>query len=304
MLEALVHTLAGLSLALWASVIYTLRGRDPRAVLAVTAVLVALTLIGAGWLPHPAAGMLLGFFGMRAFHRWRGQWPALLAGLVAAVLFMLLGAWWLIFPLVVMAFAWMVTLMFATLDGSREREEASGEGGPAALPEQAGGFPFGTRKEPEAVPVGQAAASLPKNTAQPRSPLDDPFTALQLEQRLPGEARAQLVALDLRTKEALSHLEKQGQTGSQAAYSVRAIRAEYAQASVQAYLNLPRTRADTAPIDGGKTGKDLLIEQLDMLLNAVQDILDGTLKAGGQELLTQQRFLEERFGKKKSDLEV
>ncbi|WP_295823519.1 hypothetical protein [uncultured Deinococcus sp.] len=293
----IVHPAAAFALIHWAGILYSRRGRVPGDVLRAAGIIVLIGVLGAAWVAHPAAGMLLGFFGQRAFRRWRGHVPALLAGLAAAAAFMALGATWLMFPLTVMAVIWATT---TGLTGRRVGEEGR-EHRPAELPQAAGGLPVAGMGEREAVPVAFAPAAT---TAATRTAVPDAFTALHLDDRLPGDIRAQLAALDLRTAEALTHLRALGQEGSEGAYVARTIRDEYAPASVRAYLNLPRTRADVTPIEDGKTGRDLLREQLDLLLNAVQDILDATLHAGGQELLTHQRFLREKFGKKARELDV
>ncbi|MEW6420110.1 MAG: hypothetical protein AB1511_00080 [Deinococcota bacterium] len=312
----MVHPLAAFALVFWASVIFGRRGREWQAVTLAAGVLVLVSVLGAGWVVHPAAGMLLGFFGSRAFHRWRTNWPALLAGLIAGAVFMALGAGWLIFPLFVMGIIWLFT---AALTGSGEKTltPLCAPLAVSALPEQGGGLPisgFGTRAEKLAARAArrearrQAKVRLetppPASALAPAPAAPDLFTSYLRDGRLPGEARAQLAALNLRTREALAYLDNLGQSGSEAAYLARAVRDEYAPTAVQAYLKLPSTLADTAPLQDGKTGRDLLREQLDILLDAVQDILKTALQAGGQELLTHQRFLEDRFRRVRSDLEV
>lgn len=300
-LDWIVHPLAGVALAHFASVIFSRQGKQPASVARAAGILVLLAVLGADWLVHPAAAMLLGAFGWRAFRRRRDDRPALVAVLLSAALFFVLGAGWVIYPL---AIIWVFTGMMAP--GRRVPTEL-GEGAPVqALPQQAGGLPLGSfGARPEPLPVAQAPAVVQSTGQSMAAPVPgDPFTALQLDARLPGEVRAQLVALDLRTREALTHLGAQGQAGSEADYLARTIRGQYAPDSVGAYLRLPRTRADVVPIEGGRTGKDLLMEQLDLLLTAAQDILDSTLRAGGQELLTHQRFLEDKFRKVTPDLDV
>lgn len=73
---------------------------------------------------------------------------------------------------------------------------------------------------------------------------------------------------------------------------------------MQAYLKLPPTLANVEPLEDGKTGRDLLREQLDLLLGGVQDLLGTALRSGGRELLTHGRFLEAKFRKARGDLEV
>ena len=65
---------------------------------------VLTSLLGAGWVVHPAAGMLLAFLigwmdgGTR---RWERHLPMLGVALLSAAAFMFLGAGWLQFPLAV-----------------------------------------------------------------------------------------------------------------------------------------------------------------------------------------------------------
>lgn len=305
----IVHPLAGLALAYFASVIYSGRGKDYVAVAWAAGLVVLIGVLGADWIAHPAAGMLLGYFGWRGFVNWRRHWPALPVALVAACAFMIMGAGWMVYPIMVMAVMWLASFMFTGWNWKSERQQMQNGSSEHALPEQAGGLPFGLsgKQQPEAVPAQHPAQQTvtAKTQAQAASVApEDALTALHSNDRLPGEARAQLVALDLRTKEALRHLSAQGIEGSEAGFLARAIRREYAPAAAQAYLKLPPTRADVTPLQDGKTGRDLLCEQLDILLNATQEILDTALHSGGQELLTNGRFLEEKFGKVDKDLKV
>ena len=298
----IVHLLAGVALAHFASVLFSRRGKQPADVARASGILMLLAVLGATWVVHPAAGMLLGAFASRALGRRRDDRPALVAVLVSAGLFSVLGAGWVIYPLAVLAIIWLSTGM---ISAGRRVDTGLDEGSPVqALPRQAGGVPVFPASPQWSESVMPAAYVPPRQHQPERAQEVDPFTALQFDSRLPGDVRAQLVALDLRTREALIHLQAQGRPGSEAEYLARTIREQYAPDSVRAYLNLPRTRADVTPIQDGKTGRDLLMEQLDILLGAVQEILDSTLKAGGQELLTHQRFLEDKFRKPKTDLEV
>ncbi|WP_309571038.1 hypothetical protein [Deinococcus sp.] len=294
----IVHPLAGIAIAHLASVLFSRQGNHFSHVSRAAGIIVLLSVLGAGWVVHPAAGMLLGFLAKSAFHRWRDHTEALIAGLGASTLCMFLGAEWMIYPLTVLAAIWILTVVSRRTDADFAAEEAGDL--PAALPEQGGGLPVAAAPQSTADAIPVTSARTRQVTAAPI----DAFTVLHIDDRLPGDVRAQLVALDLRTTEALDHLRALGQASSEGAYVARAIREEYAPASVRAYLNLPRTRADVTPIENGKTGHDLLREQLDILLGAVQDILDSTLRAGGEELLTNQRFLQEKFGKVRRELDV
>lgn len=329
MLEAfawIVHPLAALTLAHWASVIFSGRGRHAAEVGRAAAGIALMAVLGADWIVHPAAGMLLWYLGSRGFHRWQRDWRALLVGLVAGLVFMAQGAWWLFIPLSVMGMIWLFSAPLSVWTGEQSPQARADAASPAALPEQAGGLPmdgFGNWAGPagayaerrEARRQAKRAKKIRKQQRKAADLAPPPFppapavpastlAAFVRDERLPGEARAQLAALNLRTHEALTHLAQLGQQGSEAAYLARAVREEYAPGAVRAYLKLPPTLANTQPLEGSKTGRDLLREQLDLLLNAVQDILGTALRSGGQDLLTHQRFLEEKFRKARGDLEL
>lgn len=310
--------LAVFALVFLGRVFYSRLGRDPRPLLLASALVMVTAVLGADWVVHPAAGMLLGYFGSEAFgKRWQRRWPALLVGLVAGLAFMAGGAGWLVFPLFIMGAIWLFTTALPTLlrgEGSAPGALGGDFAGHAALPGDTGGQPMPLlgEEDREAEPVGQrrrserrearrqARRERPSEGTPPPSapaPAPDPLAGYLHDQRLPGEARAQLAALNLRTREALTYLQGLGQQASEAAYLARAVREEYAPSAVQAYLRLPPTLAASQPLQDGKTGRDLLREQLDLLLDATQDILNRALRTGGDDLLTHQRFLEEKFGK-------
>ncbi|GGB53262.1 hypothetical protein [Deinococcus soli (ex Cha et al. 2016)] len=275
----MVHVAAAFAIAFFAQSVFSPKGREARVVIRAMIPVVILTLLGAGWLPHPVAGMLIGYFGSRAFGPWGSARGGLLAAVIAAVVLMQLGASWLLFPLFFMGLGW-----FASGGPARGRRRAPKvQAEVAELPAQATGTPL---------PVAAPSAA------------EGPLAPFLADAQLPAQARAQLVALNLRTQEALSLLKDQGLEGTEWFFVARAIREEYAPEAVQAYLKLPRSLADTGVIQDGKTGAALLSEQLELLLDGVQDIIAGSLQSGGQALLTHGRFLRERFAKAEQDLRV
>lgn len=306
-LGPVAHVLAAFATANFAATIFSGRARNLVA-LAVAAGLVIVTrLLGAEWVVHPAAGMLLAFLigwmdgGSR---RWQQHLPVLGVALLSAAAFMALGAGWLVFPLAIVL---GITLL-SYLTNIGQTASAPQPAIPAELPQQAGGgaMPSAQPSEQlrEQVAVPRASESAAAQVKAEGAQRQDSLAALHHDTRLPPEARALLLALDLRTAEAIRALAAQGQTGTEAAYQARAIREEYAPAAVQGYLKLPPTRADSTPLDGGKTGRELLCEQLDLLLNATQRLLDASARAGGQDLLSNGRFLREKFGDGEGDLKL
>lgn len=294
----------------FSSVMFTSKGTRARTVAHASGLVVLAALLGAEWVVHPAAGMLLGFFGSQAFGKRHKRGAALFTALMAALVFSALGAQWIMYPLAVMAAFWLLG-QGSPRSGQRRHQLSAA---PRPLPEHAGGQVFsGVESTAEAALVANASrkgsrtrASAERTVPAPgiEAASGGPLEALGRNERLPGDIRARLVALDFRTQEALTHLQAGGQTSSEGAYLARAIREDYAPTAARAYLKLPSAQAEVTPLQDGKTGGELLREQLDLLLSAVQELLGGALKVSSQDLLTHQRFLEERFGTRGEDLKV
>lgn len=302
MFEAIAHVLAAFSIIYFARTVFSGRAKDPQQLLSAALGVLIMTIF-THWPVHAAAGMLLGLLFPLAFSRSSSPKPMLWA-LACAVAFAIFGASWVMIPAVIAAALWVLQgnggAALAQLFGRSPLAEPT----PEALPEQAGGLPImGQQGEKVAVPAQPAATPAAKAQAQPTFS-GDALSALHHETRLPAAIRAQLVALDQRTAEALKALAAQGNVASEALFQARAIRNEYAPASVQAYLKLPPTQANTVPIENGKTGRDLLADQLDLLLSAAQKILDATVRSGSQDLLSNGRFLRDKFGGSEQDLKV
>ncbi|PYE53406.1 hypothetical protein [Deinococcus yavapaiensis] len=122
---------------------------------------------------------------------------------------------------------------------------------------------------------------------------------------LPPEAAAKIRTLGARVDETNAYLKARGRTEGEHAFLLRQTIDDYLPGVVAAYARLPRSLADTTPLDEGKTGKDLLLEQLDLLERGVTDILAAAAKAEGQDLLANGRFLKDRFeGPKGKDFEI
>lgn len=66
---------------------------------------------------------------------------------------------------------------------------------------------------------------------------------------------------------------------------------------VTGYLKLPRSYAATARVAEGKTANQLLQEQLTLLLGHVTEIRDNVLSGEVDALLTNGRFLQQKFSK-------
>jgi hypothetical protein len=71
---------------------------------------------------------------------------------------------------------------------------------------------------------------------------------------------------------------------------------DYLPSALQAYLDLPRSYADTAPVSEGKTARALLIEQLDLLEAKLREVADAIHRSDADKLVAHGRFLAEKFG--------
>ena len=299
---ALLQLLAVFALVNFAQTVFSGRGRDPRA-LGLAALGIVFMTVLTDWPVHAAAGMLLGVLFSRAFGVGRSPWPMVWA-LACAMIFAVSGAGWVIAPAAVAAGLWL--FMGNGLTALSELGRSQPTLGPLPLPGQAEGLPIPERApQPEGVPAERSdPAQKRTDPVAAARPLPDALSSLLTQPRLPERARAQLEELDQVTAEALASLERQGERGGGPLYDLRALRQEYAPQVVQAYLNLPPTLADTAVLEDGKTGRDLLHEQLELLLGVAHDLLRYSAQAGSRELRTNGRFLREKFGPQARDLKA
>jgi hypothetical protein len=77
---------------------------------------------------------------------------------------------------------------------------------------------------------------------------------------------------------------------------------DYLPAALEAYMALPRAYAATRKNSDGKTPKQLLSEQLELLDNKLTEIADNVSKDDLDKLEANGKFLEERFGRSALDL--
>jgi hypothetical protein len=78
----------------------------------------------------------------------------------------------------------------------------------------------------------------------------------------------------------------------------------YLPQAVESYMRLPPLYARTAKVAEGRTAEEVLLEQLKTLQSHVVKIQDGLLSSEVDALLSQSRFLNEKFQDAKSVLEV
>ncbi len=78
-------------------------------------------------------------------------------------------------------------------------------------------------------------------------------------------------------------------------YTIRQMALEYLPETLENYLKLPVAYTNLHPVKDGKTAKQLLIEQLDILDKEMKDIVQDFYSNDTDRLMAHGRFLEEKF---------
>jgi hypothetical protein len=92
--------------------------------------------------------------------------------------------------------------------------------------------------------------------------------------------------------------------GSKDLFILQRTATDYLPDALESYLRLPRAYATVHPIREGKTARQLLADQLDLLLSQMNEIAIAVNKHDADKLLAHGRFLEERFGRKDLSLDT
>jgi hypothetical protein len=114
--------------------------------------------------------------------------------------------------------------------------------------------------------------------------------------RLPDDlaakvARIRATILDILPKASASTIDRQD------LFALERTVTDYLPSTIDAYLTLPRAYADSRIVQDGKTAKDLLGGQLDLIEEKMEAISDAVARDDLNKLLAQGRFLEDRFGR-------
>jgi len=85
--------------------------------------------------------------------------------------------------------------------------------------------------------------------------------------------------------------------GSPELFVIERTATDYLPTSLEAYLKLPRAYATLHAVHGGKTAKQILLDQLSLLENKMNEVADDVNRNDSDRLLANGRFLEEKFGR-------
>jgi cell division septation protein DedD len=151
---------------------------------------------------------------------------------------------------------------------------------------------LGREEQPE--PTAQDEVATAPTAVDINAALDN-VDRLVADAAVPSVVRARALAVAATVRKTLPRLDLLG-LGSYDSYSVVATATDYLPEAIGAYLRLPRDWADSRPVDGGKTSLLLLVDQLDLLSVTMDAIYDAANTTDAAALVTQGRFLTERFG--------
>ncbi|WP_265442535.1 hypothetical protein [Flexivirga meconopsidis] len=137
--------------------------------------------------------------------------------------------------------------------------------------------------------------------AKPAAP--ETLTQLADDSRLPRDVRDRALQLDRDGTAALTYLRDRGADAKEI-FDVEQLVTDFGPQAVRSYLALAPGAADTEPVLDGKTGHQLVVEQLDLLIGETAARVRHAARLGSDQLLANHRFLTEKFGTKNKQGEL
>ena len=122
----------------------------------------------------------------------------------------------------------------------------------------------------------------------------DTLAGLAAAPGIPADVRERAQRLDRECVSTLTYLREHGAPTAQV-FELEQIQTDFGPQALRSYLALAPGTADTTEVLDGKTGHQLIIEQLDLLLAQVSAHLHRAATLGSNELLANHRFLTEKF---------
>lgn len=272
-----VNVMAALMLALYVTSAFGRSRRSVRRSAVVVALLVGLAAVGAAWVIPAGAGVTLWAYISVVFGSFAKVRRRLLFSALALAVFAALGAGWVLIPSGVFAVLRLWNLLGA---GSGEaRCQASFPSKP-------------TSHRPVDLGKQEVDDRVRPDQDNKKEPTLDGYLR---DHRLPDDARSLLHEIDGRSRAAGQYLQQQGRGNGLDGIEVERIREDYAVGAVRGYLALPTWSAQGQVLSDGKTGSQLLSEQLRLLVHRLEEIQHAAAVNGGAELLTHGKFLRDRF---------
>ena len=120
------------------------------------------------------------------------------------------------------------------------------------------------------------------------------LASLASSSAIPDDVRERAGRLDLESASTLAYLREHHAPAAEV-FELEQIRTDFGPQALRSYLALAPGTADTTEVLDGKTGHQLIAEQLDLLLDQVTAHLHRAARLGSDELLANHRFLTEKF---------
>lgn len=149
----------------------------------------------------------------------------------------------------------------------------------------------GQREQFHGVLTQQAAPRVDLTKPAPMESLAN----LAASSGIPADVRERAQRLDHECVSTLTYLRRHGAPTAQI-FEVEQIQTDFGPQALRSYLALAPGTADSIEVLDGKTGHQLIIEQLDLLLAQTAAHLHRAARLGSDELLANHRFLTEKFG--------
>lgn len=136
---------------------------------------------------------------------------------------------------------------------------------------------------------------------------DDMRHALQwltdtVQPELPGDIMTRVTRIHQAIVDTLPYIADVN-SSDQTIFMVRQMALEYLPESLENYLNLPPAFANQTVIKEGKTARQLLLDQLDLLGQEMADVAEDFHRRDAQRLMAHGRFLQEKFTRSDSLLD-
>lgn len=158
-----------------------------------------------------------------------------------------------------------------------------------------------TSERPAQIPPAESVKTAPDDVAQIRLGLN--LLLVRASGKLPSDLMDRLARVRDAITDALK-VAREDDLLSAEAFDARQAATEYLPTAVNAYITLPRAYAEETVVQDGKTSRELLQEQFDLIENAMRAVVDGRARAGAEKLAVQGRFLREKFPARSREFEV
>lgn len=118
----------------------------------------------------------------------------------------------------------------------------------------------------------------------------------KVQGKLPQEVLARVNSIKNSILEVLPQMMALG-GGEYNIYLIQQTALDYLPSALESYLNLPKAYANLQPVKDGKTAKQLLVEQLDLLDGEMKQVVQEVYQNDTQKLIAHGRFLQDKFQK-------